>query len=335
MEVIRLDFNDELKIKFPKIVEFQINSICNSHCTICPYSSIAKKFGNSRMEDDQIEKIAQELDDHANEIERIIPYLNNEPFIDNRFINLLRRLKSKKKHTIEVSTNASLLTKEVSKIIVNEKLIDDFRISFFAGNEQEYKQLMPNLDFNKCKNNIKNFLEINNDVIPYQITLILVPWMDMKKNIAQVKELFPNANIHPFGFLDRAGNLEQKNNLAIDEDKNVKLIGCNLDRPFERMCILANGDVILCSQDWSREEVQGNVFETSIYEVWNSKKAIDIKRMILGEIPTESNFICKKCKLAILADDENDKYLNFKGDIYMDENDEKRREIDESSFSNI
>ena len=166
-----------------------------------------------------------------------------------------------------------------------------------------------------CKNNIKNFLEINNDVIPYQITLILVPWMDMKKNIAQVKELFPNANIHPFGFLDRAGNLEQKNNLAIDEDKNVKLIGCNLDRPFERMCILANGDVILCSQDWSREEVQGNVFETSIYEVWNSKKAIDIKRMILGEIPTESNFICKKCKLAILADDENDKYLNFKGDI--------------------
>lgn len=270
-----MDFNDELKIKFPKIVEFQINSICNSHCTICPYSSIAKKFGNSRMEDDQIEKIAQELDKHANEIERIIPYLNNEPFIDNRFINLLRRLKSKKKHTIEVSTNASLLTKEVSEIIVNEKLIDDFRISFFAGNEQEYKQLMPNLDFNKCKNNIKNFLEINNNVIPYQITLILVPWMDMKKNITQVKELFPNANIHPFGFLDRAGNLEQKNNLAINKDKNVKLIGCNLERPFERMCILANGDVILCSQDFYS-------YYTRFFIHWSN----------LGSMATETTIFC-------------------------------------------
>ena len=135
MEVIQLDFNDELKIKFPKIIEFQINSICNSHCTICPYSSIEKEFGHEQMKDEQIEKLLEEFDEHASEIERIIPYLNNEPFIDSRFINLLRRLKSKKNHTIEVSTNASLLTKEISEIIVNEKLIDDFRISFFAGNE--------------------------------------------------------------------------------------------------------------------------------------------------------------------------------------------------------
>ena len=330
-----MDSKKKLNLKFPKIIEFQINSICNSHCSICPYALTEKKFGNIKMSDEQIEKLVDELDNYSNEIDRIIPYLNNEPFIDNRFINLLRRLKSKKNHVLEVSTNASLLTKEISEIVVNEKLIDDFRISFFAGNKEEYKKLMPNLNFDKCVENIRNFLKINDNKIAYQITLVLVPWIDMKKNIAQVKELFPNANIHPFGFLDRAGNLEQKNNLAIDKDKNVKLIGCNLERPFERMCILANGDVVLCSQDWSREEIQGNVFNTSIYEVWNSKRAINIKRKILGEIPTESNYICKKCKLAILADDENDKYLNFKGDIYMDENDKERKIIDEKSFSNI
>lgn len=321
-----MDFNDELKIKFPKIIEFQINSICNSHCTICPYSSIEKKFGHERMEDEQIEKLVEEFDEHADEIERIIPYLNNEPFIDSRFINLLRRLKSKKNHTIEVSTNASLLTKEISEIIVNEKLIDDFRISFFAGNKEDYKKLMPNLDFYECQNNIKNFLKINNNVIPYQITLILVPWMDMEKNILQVKKLFQNANIHPFGFLDRAGNLQEKNNLAVKDNENVKLIGCNLNRPFERMCIIANGDVILCSQDWSREEIQGNVFESSIYEVWNSKRAKEIRNKVLGKVKTPKNYICKKCKLAILSNEYEEKYLNFKGDKYMDENDHKRND---------
>ena len=324
MEVIQLAFNDEVEIKFPKIVEFQINSICNSHCTICPYSSIEKKFGHERMEDEQIEKLVEEFDEHADELERIIPYLNNEPFIDSRFINLLRRLKSKKNHTIEVSTNASLLTKEISEIIVNEKLIDDFRISFFAGNEEDYKKLMPNLDFYECQNNIKNFLKINNNVIPYQITLILVPWMDMEKNILQVKKIFQNANIHPFGFLDRAGNLQDKNDLAVKNNENVKLIGCNLNRPFERMCIIANGDVILCSQDWSREEIQGNVFESSIYEVWNSKRAKEIRNKVLGEVETTKNYICKKCKLAILSNEYGEKYLNFKGDKYMDENDHKR-----------
>lgn len=322
-----MDFKNAMKFKFPKIIEFQINSICNSHCTICPYSLIEKKFGHTKMNDEQINKLVEEFDEHAEEIERIIPYLNNEPFIDNRFIDLLRRLKSKKNHEIEVSTNASLLTEEISKTIINEKLINDFRISFFAGNREEYKKIMPNLDFDTCVNNIKNFLKINNNTIPYQITLILVPWMNMEKNIIQVKKLFPNANIHPFGFLDRAGNLKEKNDLAIDEKKKIKLIGCNLERPFERMCILASGDVILCSQDWSKEEIQGNVFETSMYEVWNSKRAHDIKNKILGNIETPDDYICKKCKLAVLSNEEGKKYLNFKGDKYMDANDEKRMEF--------
>ena len=93
------------------------------------------------------------------------------------------------------------------------------------------------------------------------------------------------------------------------------------------MCILASGDVILCSQDWSKEEIQGNVFETSMYEVWNSKRAHDIKNKILGNIETPDDYICKKCKLAVLSNEEGKKYLNFKGDKYMDANDEKRMEF--------
>lgn len=322
---IQLDFEENAQIRFPKIVEFQINSICNSHCTICPYSSSEKKFGHVIMEDEQIEKLIKELDEHADKIERVIPYLNNEPFIDKRFVELLRRLKRNKRHMIEVSTNASLLTEEISRMIVSEKLIDDFRISFFAGNEEEYKCLMPNIDFNDSKNNIKNFLKINNGVIPYQITLILLPWMDMEKNKIQVEKLFPNANIHTFGFLDRAGNLDRKNILAIKENENVKMAGCNLNRPFERMCIIANGDVILCSQDWAREEIQGNVFETSIYDVWNSRKARDIQNKVLGKIDTSEDYLCKRCKLAILSNVKDGKqYLNFMGDKYMDENDYER-----------
>ena len=41
---------------------------------------------------------------------------------------------------------------------------------------------------------------------------------------------------------------------------------------------MSNGNVILCSQDWKNEIVQGNIFETSISEVWNSNESINIKK---------------------------------------------------------
>ena len=63
--------------RFPKIIEFQTHNRCNANCIICPYSSMGYK--SEKMEDEIFKKIIDECVDKR--ITRLIPYLNNEPFI--------------------------------------------------------------------------------------------------------------------------------------------------------------------------------------------------------------------------------------------------------------
>ena len=307
--------------KFPKIIEIQTMSFCNGNCIVCPYRSLDIK--KNRMSDEVLDKLLKEISIHKKEIERVIPYLNNEPSFDKRMMNILRRLK-KDNIFVEVSTNISNFKKENLENIVNEQLIDDFRISFFGHNKELYEKLMPGLDFSETSEKVKYLLSVNkktNKKIDIEIIVVLLPSLNVKEIKKGLDELFEKPKIHFFGFLDRCGKVEiAKNELAkID---NVEVVGCELNRPYERCCIYADGNVVLCSQDWEKEVIIGNINNHSIEEVWNSPKAKHIRKIILGEEVCPNDFLCTRCKLAILKKEEG-KILNFNGDKYMSKNDEK------------
>lgn len=85
---------------------------------------------------------------------------------------------------------------------------------------------MRGLQFEKVVENIQYFLAINRRNINTQITMILLPWLDMKKSIEEVKNLFPNENIVTFGYLDRAGNNKIfRNNLCMYEKIRLNCAG--------------------------------------------------------------------------------------------------------------
>ncbi len=304
---------------FPKIIEFQTLSKCNGYCTTCPYRNLAKNQVSRRMTDEMIERIIFECDEHKGEIERIIPYMNNEPSLDVRFIEVLRRIK-KENHFIEVSTNFSGITEDIMGVIIKEKLIDDLRISFFGGNEKYYSELMPGLRFETNLKMIHKFIDMNQRAglpVKYQIIAILCPWIHMEDNLGLLHNIFPDSQIHVFGFLDRAGNVaEHKNEVLYNKDDTSVLCGCGLNRPFERICILADGNAVLCSQDWGEEAIVGNVTEDSIGKVWNGKRFEWFRKAIRGEIRVGSEFICHRCKLAELVSD-GFAYPNFAGDEYI------------------
>lgn len=314
---------------FPKYIEFQTQSFCNGQCAPCPYSSTEKCFTPARMSDEGIDRILTELVAHSHEVVRAIPYMNNEPTLDRRFLSVLRRLKESGIF-VEVSSNTSGLNEELMEAILLERLIDDFRISFFGGTEQLYKELMPGLNFHKTVDRIKQLLERNKAIghpVDIQLVAILCPWVDMEENVRSIEELFPEAKLHLFGFLDRAGSVEGHGNakklVPTTGMEQNPLAGCQLLRPFERMNILANGDAIICSQDWRREVVLGNVLESSIEDVWHSERANEIRKYVLGETGgLPSDFICTRCKAALLKP-EFGGGSNFTGDRYLDESGRK------------
>lgn len=319
----------DTKLKFPKYIEIQTQSLCNANCSICPYESVSKLRGANRsvrMSSELIKRIIDESELHKDEVDRIIPYMNNEPFLDNRMIDILRYIKEKG-FFVELSTNASTLSEVLSEQIIKKRLIDDFRISFFSGYEEIYRKMMPGLNYQRTLHNIQYFLKVNKEngnPVPVQIIQVMHEKMDLKGEKRKMEELFPEVNIHYFGYLDRAGNMKCKNDLAIKDFSDTSLRGCSLSRIEERFTITAHGEVIICSQDWLNKEVIGNITKDSIKEIFLGKGRVRLIEQVYGERDSDDSFLCKRCKLANVQNIWSGVISqNFKGDKFMSPSDEK------------
>lgn len=277
---------------FPKVIEIQFHNGCNSYCLICPYKDMNYKY--IEMKEEVFEKFLKELPN--DKLIRIIPYLNNEPFLDNKYIEKLKKIRNKcLKTEIEISTNASVLTpnviQELSKLNITE-----FRLSVFGYSEETYKRMMPRLNRDKVFNNLK---EISNY---FKETETIVSIVMIDDGSIDENE-FKNMNIlakelgfafERWGFLDRCKNVTYKSN----EIYKDRIYGCEQNRPIERMHILANGDVIFCCQDWSHSIIIGNISNNSIQEIWNCAEYNNLRKKLYGK-DEESPELCKNCKLAL------------------------------------
>lgn len=279
-------------IDYPKFIEIQFNNACNSNCLICPYKDMHYKY--CKMNDELFNKFISEINE--NKLIRIIPYLNNEPFLDKDYVKKLYIIRKKCPDIeMEISTNASLLDENIIKKLVNLNLTE-LRISVFGYSDKLYKKMMPNLNKNKVFENLNIIsTKFKNSYTTVSIVMIDDGSIDeyefnSMENLA--KKL--NFKFERWGFLDRSKNVcYKKNNFY---SKNI--CGCEQNRPLERMHILANGDVILCCQDWKHTVILGNINENTITQIWNSQKYNEIRNKIYIK-ECDAPEICKNCKLAI------------------------------------
>ncbi len=281
--------------KFPSALEIQTASYCNSRCIICPHASISKKENSGIMSMGLFKKIIDQV--KANPGIKIIPYLNNEPFLDPFFLDRLKYININCKNSeIEISTNVSKLDKGMQEKLLGTE-IGELRLSLFGFSEEGHKQAMPGLNWAKVKKNLDdllNFKSLRKNI--KKISLIMIDYPGLKKEDMRLAKNYCKKHDIEFnfwGFLDRAGNVVNFSNRIMK--KNTK--GCEQNRPLERMHITFKGDVILCSMDWKWEYKIGNLNKDTIETVWNSKKYDKFREAIyLGENPPD---LCKKCKLSL------------------------------------
>lgn len=286
--------------------------MCNGKCIICPHEKLYKSY--IEMSDKDIESIIKYA--RTNNVKRLIPYLNNEPFIDKRMITILKNIKASQIE-VEISTNLSKISYQELDLIFKENLIDDFRISFFGGTKSVYNKMMPGLDYYENLKKLTYIFENYSDR-NIEVCMVLYPQIDIYKEAKYLESIIKNIKIRFFGYLDRGGNNKLKNNLLIEEETSYKVVGCTLNREKERICITASGNCVLCSQDWNENHIYGNIKNNSIKSIWNSKKRELNINKISGNLKMDNKFLCKKCKISLI-EFENKKKLNFKGDCYVTE----------------
>ncbi len=277
-------------LDYPRVIEVQFHNKCNSNCLICPYKDM--NYNYEKMSKELFEKFLSEIDE--NKLKRIIPYLNNEPFLSTDFINMVKMIRNKfKKIEIEISSNVSMI-KEIDIVEMSKLNITELRLSVFGYEKSTYNKMMPCLNYEKTFKK----LQMISSVMKSSDTIISIVMIDNgeinEQEFINMKFLCDKLGFkfERWGFLDRSDNVTYKSNNIYNE--NVSF--CEQNRPSERMHILSDGRVIFCCQDWSHSLVVGNINNNTISEVWNSETFINARKSLYDK-EKDSPMICKKCKL--------------------------------------
>ena len=284
--------------KFPKTVQFETHSACNAACIFCPYATTYKDQPKGFMEEALFRKIVDELRDHK--VRRISPYLNNEPFLDRNIVDKLNYIREKIPDSkIVLTTNGSKLDEKTADSLIVSKSLRALYISFQGIEKEGYEETMRgSLVFEETMKNVETLVEKwkkagGESLFKIYITMVATNKIDPYKAVAFWKEKGVRAKWTPLE--NRGGNIESAQGLAPGGEKLKRFTNCT--RLYKQAYILFNGDMVLCCTDYERKVVLGNVAETSIEEVWNSKKAQGIRRLFwkgrLDQIP-----LCKDCEIA-------------------------------------
>jgi radical SAM protein with 4Fe4S-binding SPASM domain len=289
---------------FPKTVQFETHSACNAACVFCPYSLTVASQPRGRMSDELFDQIVEELARHH--VRRISPYCNNEPFLDPRMVERLRiihrRIPGAK---IVLTTNGSRLDEATVDGLLEKDALHALYISFQGVEKEGYEATMRgSLVFEKTLANVERLIarwktaggEARFKIV---VTMVATSLVDTEKAVAFWRARGVQSKWTPLE--NRGGNFLSADSLAPGLRPLTRYANCT--RLFKQAYILWNGDMVLCCTDYTRKVVLGNVADSSIEQVWNSPRAVAIRRLYaeghMDRIP-----LCRDCTISDTTGEE-------------------------------
>ena len=283
---------------FPKDVQIQTMTGCNSRCIFCPHGKTRNPIlPGQEMSWDNFTKIVDEILSH--DVNRISPYLMNEPFMDKRLPELISYMTRKKsKYTVtKVNSNGSLLTETLSKALLDSGL-DRLNFSVHGIVAEEYERTMVGIKLTNVLHNIDRFLELKNagGYDRPRVRVTMVRTRILEPQIPQIIEYWGSrnikVNIQPLE--NRSHDAIHKQNLGVHNHKLKPFLWC--DRMFKQIYILADGRVVLCCVDWEQTTIMGDARRESVFDIWHNNKYQEYRRNFLnGDL---RGMLCNKCMKA-------------------------------------
>lgn len=299
---------------FPVSAEISLSNQCNHKCTFCQSNSIFKT-SNSMLKKKIVINVLKDLKDLG--IKGIVWSGGGEPMKHPDFYEVIEF-----SHKLGISngliTNLSLLKQKEIKLLL--ETMAWIRISLNSGNKKNYKKIHGTNHFDKIINNIM-ILTKNNmksiKKIPISISMVYT-----KENIDSFIDLIAKAidlkvdsvHLRPDQFTKdiswvNSGVITEKLKYAEEIIKNKKsnlkistseyLKNQYLDKypkkcyaHFFTLSISADGNLNFCKSRFNTSKTNcGNLYNTSIKEIWNSAKIKKLEKTIR---PSECAGFCRQ-----------------------------------------
>ncbi len=277
--------------KFPPVVRIEPASSCNLRCKHCPTGLGASPKGILSLE--LFNKILNELEENIEDISTVVLYHGGEPLLNSNLVFFIAQLKNIGVKKIKIVTNGKLLTDEKCLELVLSGL-DEIEISLDGNGPLDSEAIrsrsqtsftlaaIKTLQSQKKTNRSKLKITVSStqfiDDFPEE------DWRSKVPPIPEwLKELMENEiEIKTNWAIQWPGGFPKASKVIFEDSKASKPTSCSLLE--ETLTIRSNGDVVVCCYDLTSLNVVGNVFETSISEVLNSRKLEEFKSNFQNQI---------------------------------------------------
>ena len=287
---------------------------CNFKCSFCPCEN-----SNYRNEDrykimslELFKKIVDDMTTFPEQVKVVNLWSWGEPFLNPHIPEMIEYLhKSTATREIRICTNGSFLNPEMNKRLVDSGL-NILRVSVEAVDAEGYKKIT-GLDFNveRLISNIKDLYEKSRGTQLKVSCKIVAPSVDTKEKEDKFYEIFGPISdyafvediVEAFPGYEKLGKIDytkinfRKWNSTVNRNNKV------CAKPLVQMAIHSNGEVSACCNDWKFMTSYGNVEETSLVDLWNSR---ELRNFWLKQLELPRNKIpyCNICECQ--SDDDID-----------------------------
>ena len=242
-----LNLIESTNFPMPSEVEISESGICNRKCSFCPRSAPDYPDINEFISEKLHKKLCDELSE-LNYTGLIIYSGFVEPMLDKNIYKLVQYAKKTNPSSrIEIISNGDVLSKTRLKKIY-EYGLDRMQISLYDGESQyeKFKKMGEELNLNS-----------------FQYVLR--------------KRYLPEEQDFGITLSNRGGMLEN----SIFKIPSVKeKIKEKCFYPSYKFFLDYNGDALMCSHDWGKKNILGNLKDMSFKEIWLSKKSMEARKKL-------------------------------------------------------
>ena len=306
---------DLLRDKIPYIYNIETTNYCNMKCVMCPRTMFMTRK-NIWINDDLFDKITDKVRVHDDKslnnfwswLEKdyiydpkevsengfyfsiisksLVLHGFGEPFLDKKLIERLEICKKKKIPTYFSCTPATM-TVEKAKKAMNAGL-GVLKFSLDAMDERKIQKIRgKRANFEDAVNKILELVEYKKKK---NLKTLLVPCMidlAMEESDNQMHKDFLKfwSDKDVFAYIK-----SQDNRWLYENDKYLKsrshYASQYCEYPWLSLTVMADGNVVPCTQVSNSEIVLGNVNQNSLEEIWNGEKYKEFRKMhVTGNFP--------------------------------------------------
>lgn len=277
--------------------------LCNADCVFCAYKFTDKS--KKIMEMKLFKKIVDDFVSFSGKHINLTPTIG-EVLLDKLFMERLEYISSKDKNlSVNFTTNAILLTREVSEKII--RLLGDkgsIVVSFGGFDKEIYETMMGKDKFLQVSQNIRDFVKLKqecNSKIRFEISVRGNSRESEADFYLELKEYEKQGAIYVtyvdlfHNWRGKITNKYLKNFGLVSAINPYKLGSCKL--LYQNPKVFIDGDISACHcLDYEKNLIIGNLNSSGIEDVWMNKSRLDL---IARQENGDFNDICKKCNVYV------------------------------------